>query len=182
MESKTCVAKAFKNLGNTAWWHMLSRLLSTSMKISNVYTAYRCVCCVYNIRLYIRRAFLACRNVLAAALSDRRGADISQTNYKPGSCIYVTWRCILAKPPAKAQPSRKAECLLVFSGREAVKHSPAACVERLQGSYRVSSVACHPRHVTINRVQLCTMICRHNRFTCFASLYLQRGNTVQNNF
>lgn len=160
---------------------MFSRLLSNAfMKISNVRRVYRCVCSVYDTRLYIWRVFPACRNVLAAALSDRRGADISRTNYKPGSCIYVTWRRILVKPPAKAQPSRKAECLLVFSGREAVKHSPT-CVERLQGSYRVSSVACHPRHVTINRVQLCTVIRRHNRFTCFASLYLQKGNAVQNN-
>lgn len=40
----------------------------------------------------------------------------------------------------------------VFSVGEIVKHSPDVnvCVERLQGSYRVSSAACYLGHVTIN--------------------------------
>jgi len=72
-------------------WHALSRLLSASPKILDVYCIAVRVSSLWHTHVNM---YDACsqRVVMFSLSRSQTDVDISRTNYKPGSCIYVTWR------------------------------------------------------------------------------------------
>lgn len=68
--------------------------------------------------------------------------DILRTNYKPGSCIYVTWRRILCRAAGKSTAHAAKQYVCRCFPGERLSSIPRA--ERLQGSYRVSQPRVSP--------------------------------------